>query len=169
MIEWFSITAEQVMGVMLSVLFMYVAIILIIKINGLRSFSKFSSHDFAITIAIGSILATTVVSETTSVAQGALAIGFFLFLQTIISYLRRKSVGGVFDNCPILLMDGPNILHDNMKKARVTESDLVSKLREANVLNREEIKAVVLEATGDISVLHGEKDLEEYLLDGVRN
>lgn len=48
------------------------------------------------------------------------------------------------------------MLHDNMRKARVTESDLWSKLREANVLNLNQVRAVVFEATGDISVLHGD-------------
>ena len=37
----------------------------------------------------------------------------------------------------------------------MTEADLRAKLREANVLAMDEIRAVVMESTGDVSVLHG--------------
>ncbi|HKJ47445.1 MAG TPA: YetF domain-containing protein, partial [Christiangramia sp.] len=65
------------------------------------------------------------------------------------------------DNAPLMLMDGQEILHENLKKARVTEEDLRSKLREANVIRLKEIRAVIFEATGDISVMHTENDNEE--------
>jgi uncharacterized membrane protein YcaP (DUF421 family) len=58
-------------------------------------------------------------------------------------------------------MDGNTILHNNLKKARVTEGDLRSKLREANVLNLSQVRAVVFETTGDISVLHSSDENEE--------
>jgi len=48
---------------------------------------------------------------------------------------------------------------------------LYSKLREANVIQFSQVKAVVFEATGDISVLHvGDEDLEleDELLTGVK-
>jgi len=42
------------------------------------------------------------------------------------------------------------------------------KLREANAVKMEDVQAVVLETTGDISVLHGDH-LEPEVLDSVRN
>jgi uncharacterized membrane protein YcaP (DUF421 family) len=52
----------------------------------------------------------------------------------------------------------------------VTKADLYSKLREANVIRFSQVKAVVFEATGDISVLHiGDEnmELEDEILKGV--
>jgi uncharacterized membrane protein YcaP (DUF421 family) len=49
----------------------------------------------------------------------------------------------------------------------MTSVDLVGKLREANALEFSQIRAVVFEPTGDVSILHGER-LNERLLDGVR-
>ena len=77
----------------------------------------------------------------------------------------------ISDNEPIVLMAGDRILRDNLDKTRVTENDLWGKLREANVLDPSEVRAVVLETTGDISVLHGEaggQALHPCLLRGVR-
>jgi len=71
------------------------------------------------------------------------------------------------DNEPTLLMKGNKVFHENLKKCKVTESDLKAKLREANVIQLSEVKAVVFESTGDISVLHGsdDKSIDDWLMD----
>lgn len=74
---------------------------------------------------------------------------------------------------PLLLMDGNKILHKSLEYARIEEEQVIAKLREANVLNYDQIYAVVLESTGDISVLHvADSDKNERfdkkLLSGVR-
>ncbi len=69
----------------------------------------------------------------------------------------RKRVPGVtalVDNAPLLLMDGTEVLSDNLRRANMTEADLRAKLREANVTRLEQVRAVVMESTGDVSVLH---------------
>jgi uncharacterized membrane protein YcaP (DUF421 family) len=62
------------------------------------------------------------------------------------------------------------MLDDVLRREGVTRADVLAKLREANVLRMEEVRAVVLESTGDISVLHADDDteLQDVLLEGVR-
>ena len=78
----------------------------------------------------------------------------------------------LIDNEPVLLMDGATILHENLERVRVTQKDLYGKLREANVVNLEQVRAVVFESTGDISVLctaaSAEATLSEEVMMGVR-
>ena len=50
------------------------------------------------------------------------------------------------------MYDG-KVIDKALNVSRVAESDLF-KLREANVLELNQVRAVVLETTGDISVLH---------------
>ncbi len=50
----------------------------------------------------------------------------------------------------------------------MTRSDVYAKLREANVIALDQALAVVLESTGNVSVLHGDGPLDRRLLDGVR-
>lgn len=130
-----------------------------------------SSFDFAMTVAIGSIIASTVLSTSVSLIQGIVGLASVYILQISAAYLRRYPVvGKIIDNTPLLLMDGSNILEDNLRKARVTEGDLRSKLREANVLQLSQVKAVVFETTGDISVLQTSdegKEIEDWLMNDV--
>ena len=66
-------------------------------------------------------------------------------------------------------MRNGEIFHEALSSSRVCKDDLVAKLREANILDYSEVKAVILETTGDISVLHGAKDCSEKILEGSRN
>ena len=130
-----------------------------------------SSFDFAMTVAIGSIIATTVLSKSVSLLQGVIGLAAVYILQVLVAILRKlEIVQKLIDNKPLLLMDGEEILQENLKKARVTESDLRSKLREANVLELSQVRAVIFESTGDIAVLHSKDEqvkVEDWLLKGV--
>lgn len=53
---------------------------------------------------------------------------------------------------------GGDIIQENLDRVNMTESDLFGKLREANALNSGQVKAVVFETTGDVSVLHTDDD-----------
>mgnify|MGYP003674795270 CR=1 FL=1 len=169
---WFE-TAGDFTRPVLAILFAYAAVILLTRLSGLRSFAKMSSFDFAGTIATGSLLAATAVGSM-PVASGLAALTALFAGQAAIGYVRKRfnSAENALDNAPVLLMDGQNILHDTMARVAVTEADLFAKLREANVLALSEVHAVVLESTGDISVLHsgeGERKLSRRLLNDLRN
>lgn len=159
-LDWLFSDWNTLLITLFSTILIYICIIIITRINGLRTFAKMSSFDFAITIAIGSILATTLISKSQSVANGAAGLIVLVSLQAFIAWGRRKSnwFENTISNTPVLLMDGSTLLRDNMKATRISESDVYAKLREANVTNFNQVLAVVLETTGDISVLHAKSD-----------
>ena len=65
-------------------------------------------------------------------------------------------------------MAGSEILHDNLRKSNMTESDLMGKLREANAFDLDQVLAVIFETTGDVSVLHSaDGKVQPKLLEGV--
>jgi uncharacterized membrane protein YcaP (DUF421 family) len=146
----------------------YLAVIVATRLSGLRSFSKMSAFDFAMTVAIGSLIATAA-SGQAPLASVVVGVGALFVAQFVVALSRRHSLlHGVVDNSPLLLMDADRILDDNLAAARITLDDLHSKLREANVLHYGQVRAVVLETTGDVSVLHGDDELDPALLRGVR-
>jgi uncharacterized membrane protein YcaP (DUF421 family) len=149
---------------------MLIGIIVYVRIAGLRSFSKMSSFDFAVTVAYGSLLAGTATSGS-SLLDGLVAAAVLLGCQFLIALGRSRSrLGPIVDNEPLLLMLDGRFVEENLLKSRVTKDDVRAKLREANVVRRDEIRAVVLETTGNVSVLHGpqELDIDPELLTDVR-
>ncbi len=169
---WITTTLDAGLMVAVSALGIYLALLLLTRVAGLRSFAKLSGFDFAVTVAIGSLVATTIVAEDPPLLQAAVGLVSLYALQMLVAILRQHSslTRAAVENTPLLLMDGDRLLTENLRRARLTEADLRAKLREANVLDPSEIRAVVMESTGDVSVLHGDSDgptLDRGLLEGV--
>lgn len=171
--SWLTTSWSSILMVTLTTIGIYVTLITYTRLAGLRSFSKMSGFDFAVTVAIGSLLASTVLTKDPPLIQAMVALGLLYILQVTIGKLRGRSkwVTYAVDNQPLLLMRGSEILDDNLREAEVTRDDLRAKLREANVTQLSQVKAVVMEATGDVSVLHNEDpahELDSLLLKKVR-
>lgn len=156
--------------VVVSTAAIFASVIAYVRIVGLRSFAKMSAFDFATTVAVGSIIASTAASSSVSLTGGLVALGVLFAAQAAISVGRRViALEKVIDNRPIVLMVGEQFLDDNLRRTRVTRLDVLAKLRETNVMDLASVRAVVLETTGNISVLHGEGPLDLSLLEGVRD
>ena len=158
---------------LISTIGIYIVLIVFTRLSGLRSFSKMSSFDFAITVAIGSVLASTILFRPPSLVHAAVAMGTLFLIQMLVAHFRNNSklMRKLVDNEPLLLMKNTEIIEENLQRAKVTHADLRAKLREANVTQLTQVQAVVMESTGDIAVLHHnepEHNLDDALLEGVR-
>ncbi len=140
-----------------------------VRLAGLRSFSKMSSYDFAVTVAFGSVLAGTVLNPDTLWWEGLLALVALFGVQWIIGLARSRidAVQAATDNVPLLLVSDGRMLDANMRHARVTAAEIAAKLRAADVSSLSEVRAVVLETTGDVSVITGDP-VEAAILNRVR-
>lgn len=171
--EWLLTSWEAAGLVLLTAPAIYLTTIALTRLNGLRSFAKMSAFDFAMTIAIGTLLSSTLATGRPPLLQGMLALAALFAMQHGVARLRIASPrfrSGV-DNRPLLLMRDGEPQFANLRRARVSEADLWGQLRAANVLDPTHVRAVVLETTGDVSVLHSTDDarhLDARLLTGVR-
>lgn len=173
MSNWLVSTPETLLHVALSALAIYFTVIVATRISGLRTFAKMSSFDLAITVSFGTVIASTIMNSSQSVLQGVMVVFILIGLQALFSVAKKYSkwFRKASTNSPLLLMDGSEILTDNLAKARIEEEELIAKLREANVYQLHQVLAVVLETTGDISVLHakdGGQDIDPKIMEGVR-
>lgn len=141
----------------------------LIRINGLRSLSKMSNFDFVMTIALGSLLASAAGStEWQDFVQVLAAMVSLFAVQWTMNQLRMKWPGfrTIVQNRPVVLLRNGEFREDAMHETRVSRADLFEKLRAANVSDISNVRAVILETTGDVSVVQGEK-LDDDLLEGV--
>ena len=145
-------------------------VVLLVRILGLRSFSKMTNFDFVMTIALGSLIAGAAqASDWKAFAQAMVAMAGLFLVQATSARLRKTSdhVEDLMQNDPVFLMRDGKFCDDALTYTRVAKSDLIAKLREANVLDYGQVRAVVLETTGDVSVLHGDH-LDETLIENVK-
>lgn len=171
--DWLLAGWGDVAMVALSATVIFAVTITLARLNGLRSFAKMSAFDLVTTVAMGTVLASTLATQDPPLLQGAVSLLALFTLQHVVARLRGASSAfkAMVDNDPVLLMRDGEFLRENMAGARVTEADMWGQIRAANVLSVRHVRAVVLETTGDISVLHTPDDaaaVDDSILANVR-
>lgn len=153
--NWLATTPSEFFTIILSTVVVYSAILLYTRLAGLRSFSKISAADFAMTVAIGSLFASTISSRDPALLNGLLALGCLYTGQWALARVRRSAdwTRRIIDNRPLLLVAHGEFIEENLQKANITRADMFAKFREANATDYQEIIAAVFETTGDISVV----------------
>lgn len=167
--EWIATNKTDLTMILLTSVGAYVLLIAYVRLAGLRSFSKMSSFDFAVTVSFGSILGAMVIAETPSLVNGGFALFLLFSLQYIISKSRRTlhPVKHIVDNQPLILMSGAKLIEENLDKARITEEDLKSHLRQAGISHREQVFAVILETSSEVAVIKRGQPTEEWLFSDI--
>lgn len=133
----------------------YAALIVLLRVSGKRTLSKMNAFDFVVTIALGSTLATTLLSKDVALAEGITAFGVLIFLQFAITWLsvRSKTVRKLVKDEPCLLFHQGEFLHGAMRKVRVTPEEVRQAARTGGFAELDEVGAVVLETDGTMSVM----------------
>ena len=162
---WLDIATRAVVLSLIGIVW----VTLVIRLIGLRSLSKMTNFDFVVTLASGSLLAGAVqASKWPAFVQALAGVAAIFVLQFLIAKVRQQSESfeQAIQNGPIFLMWEGKFIDNALETSRVAKDDVIAKLREANVLDMGQVRAVVLETTGDISVLHGDH-LDDDLVDGI--
>lgn len=141
--------------VFLTGLLSYFILIFFLLVSGKRTLSKWNSFDFVITIALGSLLASAILSRDVTLAEGVLGLGLLIALQFIITWVsvRSKIFRNLLKAEPTLLLRNGEYIEKALIKQRVTESEILAAIRSNGQGAREDIAAIVLETDGSFSVI----------------
>lgn len=148
----------------------YVVLIVQLRVSGKRTLSKMNAFDFIVTVALGSTLATVLLSKDAVLLDGAVAFGLLIFLQYVITWLsvRYPQIDKMVKAQPRLLLFRGKFLWDNMKAERITEDEILAALRSQGIARVEDVGAVVLETEGNLSVLPDADSLDVSTLANVQ-
>ena len=133
----------------------YAALVFLLRISGKRTLSKLNVFDFVFVVALGSTLATTILSPGTTLADGLTAFIVLIALQVCLSLLCVYShrVDMIVNGEPTLLMHRGNFLDEAMKRERVTKEEILASLRNNHIKDFNDVNSVVLETDGTFSVV----------------
>ena len=133
----------------------YLAMLLLLRVSGKRTLSKMNAFDFIVTVALGSTLASIIVSEGVALAEGVTAFALLIFAQYLITYLSVRSdrFQSFVKAEPTLLYHQDRFLHGTMRRERVTEEELRAATRQSGYLSLAQVRAVILETDGSFSVV----------------
>ena len=153
-----GISWVDALAVVVSAIGFYLAFLVLIRIVGQRALSAMSSFDFAAAIALGAVMGRAVLGYTPTLVAGVLGMSTLLALQSAFRILRL----------PLLLLANGEVVVENLRRAKISEDEVRQKLRLADVRSYGDVAAVILERTGEVSVLRRGETIAAELLDDVR-
>ena len=141
----------------------YVALVLFLRISGKRTLAKMNAFDLVVTVALGSTLASVITSDRLPLANGVLALALLILLQYAVAWLgvRSARVRHLVKSDPTLLFYDGGFLPDEMRRSRVNRDDVLAAVRNSGILRLGEVRAVVLETDGSLSVLPADPSTAE--------
>ena len=144
----------------------YLCLVVLLRASGKRTLSKMNMFDFVVTIALGSTLASVIISKNVTLSQGVLALGLLIFLQFAITFLEVRSpwFRSLVKAQPTLLFYQGKFDEDALKRERVAKAEAYAAMRESGTMNLDKVAAIILETDGTISVIKGD-ELTSSMLD----
>lgn len=133
----------------------YVMLVLLLRLTGKRTLSKMNAFDLVVTVALGSTLATILLSKDMPLAEGVAAFLLLAGLQFAVTWTSVRSVrfrGWIKADPRPLLRDGV-MLDEALRSERVTRDEVEAAIRGAGYLGPEQIALVTLETDGSMSVV----------------
>jgi uncharacterized membrane protein YcaP (DUF421 family) len=133
----------------------YISLVLILRISGKRTLTKLNAFDLVVTVALGSILATVLLSKSVALAEGILAMALLVFLQFVITWfsVRSPRFQELVKSEPTLIMRQGQFLDGALRAQRITREEIIAALRSNGVADAADAAAVVLETDGSIAVI----------------
>ena len=153
--DFFLASWDTLAAVAVSAVVIYALLVAMLRLSGKRTLAKFNAFDFVVTVALGSMVATTILNDETSVAAGALGIALLIGLQMAVSYgvTRWRGVQQVIKSQPRLLYYRGEFQRDSLLSERVSTEEIRLVVRHQGYAKLDDLLAVVLETDGTMSVI----------------
>ncbi len=162
--SWAGLGRVAVVGVVA-----YAVLVLLLRISGKRTLTKLNAFDLVVTVALGSTLATVLLSSDVSWSEGAVALALLAALQYAVArtttWLPRSRSAVTAE--PTLLLEDGHPLPDALEQQRITVSELRQAIRASGSGDLSSVAAVVLESDGSMSVITTQKAGNRSALEGV--
>lgn len=148
-------SGEDLLEVAVRAVIMYLFAVGLLRIFGKRTTMTTASFDLIVTVALGSVLASTIVSTTRPIMQGMVGIAALVGLQWMVSMgvSRNKTIETIVVSPARMLLRDGKILRDNLLDERLSVEQLEQSVRHSGYASKRNLQAAILESNGAISVI----------------
>jgi uncharacterized membrane protein YcaP (DUF421 family) len=135
----------------------YLCLVVLLRLSGKRTLSKMNAFDLVVTVALGSTLATILLSKEVALLEGITALALLVLMQFGIAWLavRSSRISRLVKSEPVLLLYDGQLLTDALRRERVVADEVMAALRSHGSSDIAKIHAVVLETDGSFTVIPG--------------
>ncbi|RUT69523.1 DUF421 domain-containing protein [Flavobacterium cupreum] len=140
--------------VVLATVIAFITLFFFVRISGKRTLAKLNAFDFVVTVALGSTLSYMMLAIVPLI-EGAIVLFLIIILQYIFAKTARSSrkMEKLINAMPSLIFYDGNFIEKAMAKEAITKGEVFSTIRNSGIDQIEDVKAVVMELNGQITVV----------------
>jgi len=125
-----------------------------LRLGERRTLTQLGAFDFAVAVAVGSIIGRTSTASSTSFVTGAVALVTLLVAHRVVSVIRRRSrISRVIDHPPRVLVAGGELQEREMARAGLTDADVFAMLRQKGVDDLNKVGYLLYETRGTTTLV----------------
>lgn len=164
--SWSGLLRVLVVGVLA-----YATLVLLLRVSGKRTLTKMNAFDLVVTVALGSTLATVLLSKDVKLLEGILAFAVLIGMQYLVAWgsVRSRKLRRLVKSEPVLVYSRGRFLDDTLRRERLTREEVRASIREKGLPALDDVEAVVLETAGELSILPRTRPGPGSTLAGVRD
>lgn len=133
----------------------YVFLLVAFRFTGKRQVGQLTPFDLVVLLIISNVVQNAVIGPDNSLGGGLLGAVIILLLNwgVVEITFRYKRARRLLEATPTLLIHNGQVLHESLRRERVTLDDLLGALRKSGIVEPAKVRYAVLEENGAISVI----------------
>jgi uncharacterized membrane protein YcaP (DUF421 family) len=133
---------------------LYLTAVIGFRVGERRTLAEMSPFDFVAAVAVGAVVGRVPNASDASYFAGAITLVTVLCAHSVLTRARRfPAVAALIDHVPRLLVAHGQVLDREMRRSGLTNADLYGLLRKHNIRDLSEVRYVIFEQRGNISVV----------------
>lgn len=165
---WFEIgiTPAQALGVVISATVMYLTFTAVLRLWGQRLYANRSGTGLAVVLVLGAVVGRSMLGPNVTVLGGLLALAMLVLLESFFGAGRRA---GIFGHRRAVVIYVDQVLDRHaIHRFHVDERTLWARLRQSGITTLSDVRALILETDGSITIVRHGVELDPQLLTNVR-
>jgi uncharacterized membrane protein YcaP (DUF421 family) len=146
------------MDIVIRATVIFVALYLLVRLMGKRELAQLTPFELIVLVVIGDLIQQGVTHNDFSLTASVTAVATIAFLALVMSwasYLWPRAERLLEGEPRVIVRDG-EIIHANLRRNRLTPSEIESEIRLAGISRMSDVAWAILEPRGKISVIRRE-------------
>ncbi len=133
----------------------YLFLLIAFRLTGKRQLGQLTAFDLVVVLIISNVLQNAMIGNDNSLGGGLLGAVVILLLNALVAWFtfRYKRAERIIEHSPTVLVKHGRILHENLRRERVSMPELRTALRKEGVVSLRDVRYAILEEDGHLSVL----------------
>ena len=134
---------------------MFFVLYVLLRIMGKRELGQMTPFELVVMIVLGDLIQQGVTHNDFSLTGAILAVSTFAFLAVIMSWITYLSPRAekLLDGEPRVVIRDGQLIKENLRRDRMTQSEVESEMRIAGIAKMDEVAWGILEPQGKISFI----------------